>query len=124
MASEFCFHSMSNQQNFSVLTLYFGNFTWPNLKFLSRAIVRFSYNSSLIIFDYMCFVFLVLFFTFVNTCFEIQFNPTTFKNVGYLMLSVQRFEFYYFYSLLLYFQDYFISYETGQSVGGAITGEP
>ena len=30
----------------------------------------------------------------------------------------------FFYSVLHPFQDYFSSYETGQSVGGAKTGEP
>ena len=32
--------------------------------------------------------------------------------------------FFFFYSVLRPFQDYFSSYETGQSVGGAKTGEP
>ena len=32
--------------------------------------------------------------------------------------------FVFFYSVLRPFQDYFSSYETGQSVGGAKTGEP
>ena len=31
---------------------------------------------------------------------------------------------FFFYSVLRPFQDYFSSYETGQSVGGAKTGEP
>ena len=31
---------------------------------------------------------------------------------------------FFFYSVLCPFQDYFSSYETGQSVGGAKTGEP
>ena len=34
------------------------------------------------------------------------------------------FFFFSFYSVLRPFQDYFSSYETGQSVGGAKTGEP
>ena len=34
------------------------------------------------------------------------------------------FFFVFFYSVLRPFQDYFSSYETGQSVGGAKTGEP
>ena len=34
------------------------------------------------------------------------------------------FFFFFFYSVLRPFQDYFSSYETGQSVGGAKTGEP
>ena len=34
------------------------------------------------------------------------------------------FFFFFFYSILRPFQDYFSSYETGQSIGGAKTGEP
>ena len=34
------------------------------------------------------------------------------------------FFFFFFNSVLRHFQDYFSSYETGQSVGGAKTGEP
>ena len=34
------------------------------------------------------------------------------------------FFFFFFYSVLRTFQDYFSSYETGQLVGGAKTGEP
>ena len=41
----------------------------------------------------------------------------SFKNV--ILLSI-----FFFYSVLRPFQDYFSSYETGQSVGGAKTGEP
>ena len=35
-----------------------------------------------------------------------------------------HFFFFFFYSVLRPFQDYFSSYETGESVGGAKTGEP
>ena len=40
--------------------------------------------------------------------------------------SILRFFFFFFFvnSVLRPFQDYFSSYETGQSVGGAKTGEP
>ena len=41
-----------------------------------------------------------------------------------LSTHVFFFFFFFFYSVLRPFQDYFSSYETGQSVGGAKTGEP
>ena len=44
---------------------------------------------------------------------------------GFFFNSVLRcFFFSFFNSVLRPFQDYFSSYETGQSVGGAKTGEP
>ena len=47
----------------------------------------------------------------VELCYYMHFQPH--KNL-----------FFFFYSVLRPFQDYFSSYETGQSVGGAKTGEP
>ena len=41
------------------------------------------------------------------------------------MLRIKVFFIYFFFnSVLRPFQDYFSSYETGQSVGGRLTGEP
>ena len=43
---------------------------------------------------------------------------------GFRGEDVSFFLFFFFFSVLRPFQDYFSSYETGQSVGGAKTGEP
>ena len=40
------------------------------------------------------------------------------------VLEVNYYYFFFFNSVLRPFQDYFSSYEMGQSVGGAKTGEP
>ena len=44
--------------------------------------------------------------------------------LGVMIYLVDSKVFFYFYSVLRPFQDYFSSYETGQSVGGVKTGEP
>ena len=50
--------------------------------------------------------------------------PCTYKALLFFGILFSFFFFFFFNSVLRAFQDYFSSYETGQSVGGAKTGEP
>ena len=78
----------------------------------------------------------VLFTICMTPCMQMSFNVTmltqysnfTWMFSGYEAFLQYELMFYFFIfffnSVLLPFQDYFSSYETGQSVGGAKTGEP
>ena len=66
---------------------------------------------------------------------DLVYGKVNFGNIGFYMEKSEncgffenwcslRPDFFFFNSVLRPFQDYFSSYETGQSVGGAKTGEP
>ena len=57
----------------------------------------------------------------INSGLHWLVSKESFENGGWTQLKVF---FFFFNSVLCPFQDYFSSYETGQSVGGAKTGEP